>query len=242
MILLLDIGNSRIKWGAWAGAWQGRGAIPTGQPEALAAVLAEFRPAWAGLCCVAGEAVLGRVEAVLGGLPRQRLAAEAEGHGIVNRYERPESLGADRYAALIACWRGGRAPCVAVSAGTALTVDALSGDGVFLGGMILPGAALMRRALAEGTAAVAAAPGQWQAFPRSTADAVATGILAGHAGAVAAMRQRLAGAAGGEVAVVVTGGDAEALAAHLAAPVVVVPDLVLEGLLWLARDLGVTGV
>lgn len=242
MILLVDIGNSRIKWGAWAdGAWQGQGVLATGQAEALAAVVAEFGPAWAGICCVAGAAVLERVEAVLGDLPRQRLTAQAQGHGIVNRYERPESLGADRYAGLIACRRGGRAPCVVVSAGTALTVDALAGDGVFLGGMILPGAALMRRALAEGTAAVPEAAGQWQAFPRCTADAVATGILAGHAGAVAALRQRLAEAFGREVPVVLSGGDAEALAGHLPGPVEVVPNLVLEGLLWLARDLGAPG-
>jgi type III pantothenate kinase len=120
-------------------------------------------------------------------------------------------------------------------------VDALAGDGEFLGGMILPGAGLMRQALAEGTAGVPALAGAWQAFPRATGDAVATGILSAMAGAVESMRQRLAAELGRDAMVVVTGGDAASLAGHLSGPALIEMNLVLEGLLWLARDLGVAG-
>ncbi|MDD5363895.1 MAG: type III pantothenate kinase [Gallionellaceae bacterium] len=241
MILLLDIGNTRVKWGCReAGEWRGQGALALDRIEGLGAVIAESSPAWVGVCCVAGEATWRRIEAMLAGRPHHRLQPEFEAHGIVNRYDRPESLGADRYAGLIACRRRGHAPCVLASAGTALTVDALAGDGEFLGGMILPGAALMRRALAEGTAAVPVLAGAWQAFPRSTGDAVATGILTALAGTVEAMRTRLADELAREVPVVLTGGDAEGLAGHLPGPVVIENNLVLEGLLWLARDLGVS--
>lgn len=240
MILLLDIGNTRIKWGCReAGEWRGQGALPAGQAERLAAVIAEFGPAWAGVCCVAGEPDRGHVETLLADLPSHWLRPQAEAHGIVNRYDRPESLGADRYAGLIACQRRGLAPCVVASAGTALTVDALAGEGEFLGGMILPGAALMRRALAEGTAAVPASAGDWQDFPRSTGDAVATGILTALVGTIEAMRARLTDEIAHEVPVVLAGGDAEGLAGHLSGPVMIENNLVLEGLLWLARDLGV---
>lgn len=243
MILLLDIGNTRIKWGCWeAGAWRGRGAWPVGEPEGLAATIARFRPTWAGVSCVADAGVRAQVERLLAGVPSHWLAPVGEGHGIVNRYQRPESLGADRYAALIACVRGGHAPCVVASAGTALTVDALSGDGEFLGGMILPGAALMRRALDLGTAAVPASSGVWRAFPRSTGDAVETGIMTAMAGAVDAMRARLVDRLGCAVPLVVTGGDADWLADRLPAPVVIESALVMEGLIWLARDLDVPGV
>lgn len=242
MILLLDVGNTRIKWSCReAGEWCGQGAVAVHQPESLEAVIAEFRPAWAGVCCVAGPAVRARIETLLAGLPSLWLAASGTGHGIVNRYQPPESLGADRYAGLVACWRRGQAPCVVASAGTALTVDALAGDGEFLGGMILPGLGLMRQALGQGTAGVAVSAGAWQDFPRSTGDAVETGLLTALAGAVEAMRQRLVRESGREAAVVLAGGDADRLAGHLACPVSIDRNLVLEGLLWLARDQGVAG-
>lgn len=242
MILLIDAGNTRIKWACVeAGEWSASGALPSGAAAGLADVLAAYDPAWVGVCCVAGAEVRARIEALLAGRPGHWLAPAASAHGIVNRYERPETLGADRYAGLIACRRRGHAPCVAVSAGTAVTVDALAGDGEFLGGMILPGVALMRQALAGGTAAVPELPGVWSAFPRSTGDAVATGILTALAGAVEGMRDRLASRLGRAVPVVLTGGDAGTLAARLAGPVTIESNLVLEGLLWLARDLGVSG-
>jgi len=204
-------------------------------------VVAECAPTWVGVSCVAGAAARRRIETLLADLPSHWLAPTGSGHGIVNRYDRPETLGADRYAGLIACLRRGHAPCVLASAGTALTVDALTGAGEFLGGMILPGAGPMRRALAEGTAGVPVSAGDWRAFPRSTGDAVATGILTAMAGAVEAMRQRLAAELARDVAVVVTGGDADTLAGRMPGPVKIETNLVLEGLLWLARDLDVAG-
>lgn len=249
MILLLDAGNSRIKWGAWqAGEWHGHGAVPVSGPEALAAVFAEARPTWVGISCVAGTEVRSYLAALCTetSVEPHWLVPAATGHGLVNGYERPETLGADRYAALIACVRAGHAPCVVASAGTAVTIDALSGNGEFLGGMILPGAALMRSALGSGTAAVAALEGTWQAFPRRTGDAVETGIWTAISSSVRAMQARLADPVG-RVATVVTGGDAAVLAARLAAdapsgPVITSEYLVLEGLLWVARDLDVPGV
>jgi type III pantothenate kinase len=249
VILLLDAGNSRIKWGTWhAGAWRGHGAVPVAEPEGLAVVLAEARPSWVGISCVAGAEVRARLATLFAGAGMEPhwLVPAAVGHGLVNGYVQPETLGADRYAALIACVRAGHGPCVVASVGTAVTIDALSGNGEFLGGMILPGANLMRRALGSGTAGVAAQDGTWQPFPRRTGDAVETGIWTAISASVGAMQARLSG--GPErAATVVTGGDAAILAARLSAdvpagPVITSEYLVLEGLLWVARDLDVPGV
>jgi type III pantothenate kinase len=237
LILLIDAGNSRIKWACWeAGAWRDSGAVPLSEVDALAPVLAEHRPVRAGVCCVAGRDVRERLARVLEPVPSDWLSAAAQGHGIVNRYEQPEQLGADRFAGLIGAYRGGLAPCVAVSAGTALTVDALSGEGEFLGGMILPGIGLMRHSLANATAGVSTTAGAWRTFPRTTGDAVETGVLTAAVGAIEAMHRRLSAALGVEVAVRLTGGDADSLAGLISATVTMERNLVLEGLLWQVID------
>ena len=109
---------------------------------------------------VAGEAARVRVEAQLARwrLTPEWLTASAAACGVTNRYARPTQLGADRWASLIAAWRRSTATdlfppaCVVVNAGTAVTIDALDANGVFHGGLILPGMRLMLEALAEKTA------------------------------------------------------------------------------------------
>jgi len=249
-MLLLDVGNSRIKWGIWhAGEWHERGVAPTSELGALRAVLARTTPRWAAIGCVAGDEVRARLAAMLdvAGVKAVWLQSAAEWHGLVNRYEPPESLGIDRYAALIASYKNGCAPCIVVSAGTALTVDALAGNGEFLGGMILPGVALMRRTLTVGTAGLATTNGAWQPFPRTTGAAVETGIWTAISAAVAVMYSRLTRQSSATVDTVLTGGDASLLARRLSADalpgsVTVDEYLILEGLLWLARGMDVPGV
>lgn len=243
MILVLDIGNSRLKWGAWSDRrWHGQGVLALTEVSKVAALANSYAPEWLGVCCVADENVRRQVEGALKGIPCVWLRSVATGHGVINRYTRPEKLGADRFANLVACQRKGLSPCVVVSAGTALTVDALTGQGEFVGGMILPGAAMMRNGLANGTAGVSATQGSWQAFPRLTEDAVETGIWTALSGAVEAMRSRLVNHLGLTVQIVLTGGDGDRLASHLPGMVRVEQNLVLEGVLWMARDLNIPGV
>ena len=249
MILLLDAGNTRVKWATWKdGRWLARGAFQSNHVKELSAALANGRPDWVGISCVAGEAVRsGLVEAfAAAGLDPYWLQPASAGHGVVNRYRKPETLGADRYAIAIATFRRGFVPCVAVGVGTAVTIDAIAGDGEFLGGMILPSVALMRYALAVGTAALNNAEGSWRPFPRTTEDGIETGAWTAIAAAAVSMRVRLAVELGRDVGVVVTGGDSSRLVAHLRdigydGELHVGENLVLEGLLWVARDLGVVG-
>jgi type III pantothenate kinase len=244
MILVIDAGNTRLKWGVWAeGAWQGKGSLAITDHLGFGRCLEHIRPGWIGVSCVAGEAVQTALAAALGrfGVPVYWLHATSAGFGVQNGYKIPERLGSDRWANLIACRRLGLAPSVVASLGTAVTLDALTGDGRFLGGMLLPGLGLMRQALQAGTAGVLEVGGSVATFPASTGDGVESGIAAALAGALAQLRGSLAAHEGGEVAVVLTGGDAELLLARVSAPLRLVDDLVLEGLLCVARDLGVQG-
>ena len=59
--------------------------------------------------------------------------------GVRNGYDDPTRLGTDRWAAMVAAWQRGHAPCIVACAGTALTVDQLDDNGQFLGGAIVAG-------------------------------------------------------------------------------------------------------
>ena len=239
MILLLDAGNSRIKWGLrQGGTWLLRGACPTGEVSRLQTDLAAYPLRRALLCCVAGDETRAALERLLAGRVEQVswVRAAAEACGLRNDYQPPESLGADRYAALVAAARRGLGDCVVVTVGTALTVDVLTAEGRFLGGAIAPGPDLMQRALQQGTAGVREFSGELASLPTHTAAAVATGIALAQVGVVTAMRERLARRAGRPVTLLLSGGARAGLRPLLAPPVVEADDLVLEGLAWMAKE------
>jgi type III pantothenate kinase len=116
-----------------------------------------------------------------------------------------------------------------------MTVDALAADGVFLGGMIVPGIELMRGALARNTAGLRRrGAGRFAFFPARTADAIESGAINALAGAVERM-QRFMREAGREAPLtVVSGGAAPVVAPQLTGPLEVVDNLVLEGLVRIA--------
>lgn len=248
MILLVDAGNSRIKWRvSGAGETLAQGECPTDQADRL-------QQDWSGLAltaavvsCVAGEVVEAAI-AWQSGLPAERihsLVPRRERHGLVNHYDPPQGLGADRYAALVAARRLGLGDCVLASVGTALTADMLTREGAFLGGCIVPGPELMRAALADGTALVGAGLARedraWAAaddYPRTTAAAVSTGVTLALAGVIEGMRARLERQVGRQARIVLSGGASVRVKPGLTVPYLEWENLVLEGLAWIARDLG----
>lgn len=241
--LVLDIGNSRMKWGLYGPrGWMSMGVTPNAEIGTLS--LRDWqnlpRPVRVVGVNVAGEAARVRLEAQIA---RWRIAPEwltssAAACGVVNGYRVPAQLGADRWASLIAARQrvlGAEAitPAIVVNAGTAVTVDALSGEGRFLGGLIVPGLRLMLRGLAENTAALKMTTGAFAAFPDSTADALYTGAMQAVTGAIEQMRALLAHAEQ-EPRCFLAGGAANEIAPHLTGAVEVVDNLVLEGVLALA--------
>ena len=123
-----------------------------------------------------------------------------------------------------------------VSAGTTMTVDALTADGVFLGGMIVPGADLMRAALARGTAGLRPRGGKFAFFPARTADAIESGAINALAGAVERMLRFMEEAGQAQPLTLVSGGAAQLVAPQLNGTVEVVDNLVLEGLVRIALE------
>jgi type III pantothenate kinase len=242
--LVVDVGNSRIKWGLHGPrGWLTFGVTPNTEIGSLA--LRDWhslpRPGRVVGVNVAGEAVRVRVEAQLGRwrVSPEWLVATDRACGVVNGYERPVQLGADRWASLCAARRRAMATdlfppaCVVVNAGTAVTIDALDGEGVFRGGLILPGIRLMLRALAENTSALKVPPGEFREFPANTADALYSGAVAAVCGAIELVRRRVDTNAA-QVRCYLSGGAAAEIAPHLNPPVEVVDNLVLEGVLALA--------
>jgi type III pantothenate kinase len=244
-ILVIDVGNSRLKW-ALRGprGWTARGAVANQDIGSLAVRDWQNleRPARAVGVNVAGEAARVRVEGQIARwrLPIEWLSATAVAGGVTNQYQVPSQLGADRWASLVAARRRAVAaneaapkPCIVVNTGTAVTIDALDADGAFRGGLILPGVRLMLRALADNTAALRMAPGEFRDFPTTTADAIYSGAVQAICGAIAQMRRHLRGS-GGDITCYLAGGALEDIAPRVAAPVEVVDNLVLEGVLVLA--------
>jgi type III pantothenate kinase len=246
--LLIDAGNTRIKWGVplphGLGRWLHEGAVDRDQAIQLV-------PAWQPLIgdvervCVSNvagpllqAALTEALHTVFGAtLDIEWFASVEQRAGVRNGYRTPGQLGCDRFAAAI----GARAlfpaqELVVATCGTATTVDAVSADGVFLGGMILPGLVMMTTSLAVNTAqlpqigGISASVGP---FADNTGDAIVAGCIAAQAGAIEhALRQRRqAGAA--PLRCVLAGGAGQLLVPHLAlgdAMLEKVDNLVLIGL------------
>lgn len=237
-ILVIDIGNTRIKWGLHKdGGWVRQGWVQTAQAGDLAAEFAALPVAGRIVIAnVAGAAARAEMLAVLagGGCTPQWIVSGAEQCGVRSGYADPAALGPDRWAALIGAWHMTGTACVVVNVGTTMTVDALNGEGAFLGGFIVPGASLMRDVLARDTANLALRKGSFQYFPDNTGDAIASGAVNALAGAVERMVRYLEESTGMAPMVVLSGGDAGIIEKQLNARVTVVDNLVLEGLLQIA--------
>lgn len=157
----------------------------------------------------------------------------------------PEALGPDRIAAAYGAWKLFGGPVAVIDMGTATTVNFITEDGIFLGGAIMPGVALMRDSLKERTAKLPRVELERPTGPigTDTIESILAGVVYGTAGAVGrileeAGRERL------EIfKVVVTGGHGELIAPFLKRVDYLEPSLVLKGMRLIsmmagARELG----
>lgn len=234
MLLGLDAGNSRLKWGLREGdRWRVLGVLDYRQLDAPPAEWADAHRAV--LANVAGEAVGRRLEALCRdlGVPLHAVVPQAAAAGVTNAYRDPARLGPDRWAALVGARALHGGACLVVCAGTATTVDVLEADGRFRGGIILPGLDMMRRALAGDTARLPLVEEEaFVAYPASTEEAIQAGCLHAQAGAVERMFRLVAGQP--QALCLVAGGARRQLLPLLGVPAREVEHLVLEGLVRLA--------
>jgi type III pantothenate kinase len=166
------------------------------------------------------------------------VTAQPKAYGIVNSYNVPGQLGSDRWASLVGARQVAASGAVVVSVGTAVTIDALTADGVFSGGLILPGVEAAREILSRKTAGIVVDPlAHYEVFPTNTTNAVYSGALLAIAGAVERMYEAMGGPSAG-TELILTGGGADLVVPLVRPQPRVVPNLVLEGLLHIAREEG----
>ena len=231
MWLAVDCGNSRVKW-----------AMVDGDKISVTRAAALGR--WAALRRDARRATEIWVSYVGAAKRRQELCvalkdtaplhfAKSMSHqgGVINTYQPPQSLGVDRWLSLIAV-RAWRRDVMIISAGTAITVDALRADGMLMGGIILPGLRLAARALAARAKLPIASLTAATNAPRNTQAAIATGAALAASGAALALRRRLLPRA----RIIITGGDAKTLQPWLPKMARHLPNMPINGLIQL-RDM-----
>ena len=229
--ILLDAGNTRLKWAVVEGGlWLGQGSAVYSDLDSLRQQLDTGCDCY--IASVTSASNEQRIDALLTSfdiVPR-RLKSASQFKELVN------SLCA---SAAIGCGSLDGADCRAC-AHTGADIGGVGWNGhdrgqfvdgrSVLGGLIVPGLDLMRQSLLQGTAHVGEGVGSWQVFPRSTADAVHSGIVAALCGAIQAQHARLAEECGRTPGCILTGGDALMLLPHLTVSVEHVPALVLEGI------------
>ncbi|TMH32774.1 MAG: type III pantothenate kinase [Betaproteobacteria bacterium] len=248
--LLVDIGNTFLKWGVFLASSTGSardnrlefGHVLLEEIPALAAQFTRMpTPAQVVISNVAGtrvRATMIRVLEVWPEAPQPHWVIPQERQcGVVNRYRNPAQLGSDRWAALI----GARAlldskPGLVVVCGTATTIDFMSASGEFRGGVILPGMGLMLRSLHQHTAALPDADGEYVETPTQTVDAIASGCQHAQAGAIERLYNLHASKERGLVCLI-SGGASRALAPRLTIPFKLHDNLALEGLYRISQTL-----
>jgi type III pantothenate kinase len=249
--LAIDIGNTRLKWSLYDAARPGASLLAHGA-EFLDHIERLAEGPWAELaapasmlgCAVAGDAVRRRAEEQVverfDCSPRWVVSSAAEA-GIVNGYDHPTRLGADRWVAMIGARHrmlaeGPARPMVVVMIGTAVTVEAVDAYGKFLGGLILPGHGIMLRALESGTAGLHVPTGEVREFPTNTSDALTSGGTYAIAGAVERMVQHVRAHCGAEPACYMTGGAGWKMAPSMNGNFELVDSLIMDGLLVIAQE------
>jgi type III pantothenate kinase len=247
--LFLDAGNSSLHWAVRDDdreeGWTADGRVAMRSPEeavqrvaraledkgigsdpAAEVVVVTSRPDVETWERVASER-LGRSLALLG----RDFCAE-----IRTEYYNPEQLGQDRVANILAARWGELYPCLILDAGTCMTADVLDLDGVHVGGAIAAGGPALWAGVLDRAPHLEAALAGWPdpaslgAWGRSTEENLALGWEAGLVGVALGLVARYAEMTDCEGKVILTGGDAERLAAGMGEMVIVRPLLTLEGL------------
>lgn len=238
--LLVDLGNTRVKW-MWArdgvlevgSAGQGdvaafRNACPSGPASRPNAVM---------ISSVASPSTTREIEAFClanWGIEAQRLRTRAEQGGVRCGYPEPAQLGVDRWLAIVGAVDRYGAPVIVWDLGTAATLDAVDADGRHLGGWIAPGPTTMLEALRRWTQLPV--PGSLaNTGPvrpgRSTAECIERGVLAAQTGSLLQLTQHLFACGIPEPRLVVTGGAADIVVPILDMEHVHDPWLVFRGML-----------
>jgi type III pantothenate kinase len=243
MILVIDVGNTRLKW-AWlttAGLSDQQAVVHRDvKPDLWTAALfdATMRPRRVLVSNVAGDAMaknLTRLTKKVFGVKTEFVTATQQFLDLRNGYLDPTLLGADRWLGVIGAWTMARSALCVVDAGTAVKVDSVDAKGQHLGGLIVPGIHMMREALLKNTSDIAKAvelssPSMAGILANNTIGAVSRGAVFALAGMADRAAEIIEQSTGVKPALFITGGDAGMITGTMRARGEIVPDLVLRGL------------
>lgn len=247
MKLVVDVGNSRIKWARVDNARMSPGSFLE-RGDAIEAALSkawehEPAPVEVLVCSVAGTSFNERLEEWMNECWRIQPAwfrSRARALDIANAYAHPEQLGSDRLAALIGARGLSSGRLGVIDCGTAATLDAVDEEGRHRGGLILPGLALARQSLLQRTDSIRdIGPVPPGVLGRSTAECVANGTRLGLAGGLERCMKEIERLLPG-LDWIATGGEWPELASLIERPVAHDPDLVLKGLARVLEPEGAT--
>lgn len=250
MLLAIDIGNTHTTLGLFDGPnlvadFRLRSERPRTGDEFAALLVSLLGARGFGLKQITGVSmayVVPPVGDALRDLSRRYFGVEplvvsaATNTGMAIHYDPPGAVGADRivnaYAARVLWGEPENVPCVVVDYGTATTLDAVSRDGAYEGGALLPGIgisldALFAQAALLSRVELTAPPA---AIGKNTADALRSGTLLGYAAQTDGMVRRFVSELEGEARVIATGGFAPLIGPHCETVEIVDPDLTLTGL------------
>lgn len=164
MILLIDCGNTRVKWRLvdMDGRTVSEGFGKLDQPHLFARMAGQDKAILGVFAStVAPEPTQKALQGAIARITSQPVRfcwSEAVRAGLTNSYEHIEKMGADRWHAMLGAWADAGEGFVVIDAGSAVTVDYVSGNGRHIGGYILPGLQMMQRSLHLDTARVGFEP------------------------------------------------------------------------------------
>lgn len=200
------------------------------------------RPTKLLLTCVAAKQIFDALEKAcysLWNIKAERIVSTEKGFGLVNAYAKPSELGSDRWCAMIAAYHAADSDVVVIDCGTAITIDIVNKSGQHLGGYILPGLKMMKKSLDIHTAQIPENKSRLENNMFTPANTTTGCVDAGvHLAAVkfieAVIEQQLKRTS--HLQCVLTGGDASSIAENSALEYVIMPDLVLRGLAYIAEN------
>ena len=248
MRLLIDIGNTRVKWATCddrgIGAMRAASYANWTEHDVRQHVLMHDTPVAEVLVSNVGGNAIARL---IGDTVRAAWAVEpvfvrarAFQCGVRNGYRQPEQLGVDRWLSVLAAYDATHAAVCVVSVGTATTVDAVTSAGEHLGGVIVPGPELMIASLMKNTSDIADRARDDDVGASLFADSTLSAIYQGANYALAALVERAAEAlqrrCGVSPAIVLTGGASTRIDSTLRLAYRTIPDLVLRGLALVAQE------
>ena len=250
MILLVDIGNSRIKWACLEGKNLKSFGDTVHSQSSVDALYFMCETQSSEITRVMATNVAGRkLELALASvcadcwnISPEFVTPDKEGHGVSCAYSDPSKLGADRWVALIAAHRLDRGASAVIDAGTTVTLDAVDAHGQHLGGLIMAGPGLVYSALHKKTSGIGKtdlmpdAPSGIQILGRNTKMAVSNGTMLSIASALDRALLTVSAEIQEEPTVYITGGNASILSGWLETRTRYRANLVLEGLAFIVAE------